>query len=53
MAKSSKSRPIKCFAAPPPNPKPIARPKPSNATAAHAVRVASAPGGIDPRQRHN
>jgi hypothetical protein len=27
--------------------------KPSNATAAHAVRIASSPGGIDPRQRHN
>jgi hypothetical protein len=53
MAKSSKSRPIKRFAAPASNPKPVARPKPSNATAAHAVRIASSPGGIDPRQRHN
>jgi hypothetical protein len=25
----------------------------SNDVAAHAVRIASSPGGIDPRQRHN
>jgi hypothetical protein len=35
-----RSRPIKSFKQPPPAPKPISRPAPSNAVAAHAVRVA-------------
>jgi hypothetical protein len=52
---SPPSRPIKRFPTPARNPPPVTHPKirSSNATAAHAVRVASSPGGIDPRQRHN
>jgi hypothetical protein len=35
------------------NPPPATPPTPSNATAAETVRIASSPGGIDPRQMHN
>ncbi|HEV2159573.1 hypothetical protein [Bradyrhizobium sp.] len=47
-----KSRPIMKFAAPPPAPPPQAHPKvrSSNEVAAHAVRVASTPGSINPKQ---
>jgi hypothetical protein len=48
------SRPIKKFARPAPgphhNPPAAIPPTPSNAVAAHAVRVASSKGGIYPRQ---
>jgi hypothetical protein len=54
MAKWSKSSPptrgIKRFAAPPPAPKPPSKPVPSNAIARHAVKVASSPGRIYPKQ---
>jgi hypothetical protein len=46
------SRPIKRFTPPPKAPPPPNR-KPrggSNEVAAHAVRVASSPGGINPKQ---
>ena len=46
----SVSRPIKEFGQPAPAAPPTAFPKSSNAIAAHAVRVASNPGSIDPRQ---
>jgi hypothetical protein len=48
-------QPIKKFPQPAPNPPPAAHPtvRSSNEVAAHAVRVASEPGGIDPRQMHN
>lgn len=49
------SRPIMKFDPPPPAPAPVAHKPPtsSNEVAAHAVRVASSPGGIDPKQMHN
>ena len=47
-------QPIRCFPAPTPNPTPVyTKPTPSNDVAAHAVRIASNPGSIDPRQMHN
>jgi hypothetical protein len=51
--KSPPSRPIKRFTPPPPAPKPppSGKPRASNAVAAHAVRVASEPGGINPKQQ--
>ena len=48
--KPQPSRPIKSFSQAAPAAPPPAFPKPSNAIAAHAVRVASNPGSIDPRQ---
>jgi hypothetical protein len=52
-APAPKERSIKRFVQPPPAPLPPAHdtPKASNATAAHAVRVASSPGGINPKQQ--
>jgi hypothetical protein len=48
------SRPILRQTAPPPlPPSPSTPPTPSNEIAAEAVRIASSPGGIDPRQQHN
>jgi hypothetical protein len=46
-------RPIKCFEPVAPNPPPEAHPtvRSSNEIAAHAVRVASEPGGINPKQQ--
>jgi hypothetical protein len=44
------SRPIMEFPQPARAAPPPAFPKPSNAIAAHAVRIASSPGSIDPRQ---
>jgi hypothetical protein len=45
-------QPIKKFDQPPPAPTPIfVKPTPSNECAAHAVRIASEPGGIDGRQQ--
>lgn len=44
------ARAIMSFAQPSPAKPPPASPRPSNAVAAHAVRVASSPGSIDPRQ---
>jgi hypothetical protein len=47
------ARPIKSFVQPPPAPPPSHGKPPqggSNEIAAHAVRVASTPGKIDPRQ---
>jgi hypothetical protein len=49
-------RPIKPFRpaeGPHHRPQAATPPKSSNAVAAHAVKVASSPGGIDPRQQHN
>ena len=47
-----KERPIMRFPQPAPNPPPVAvKPTPSNPTAAHAVKVASEPGGINPKQQ--
>jgi hypothetical protein len=47
-----KSRPIMCFPTPAPaTPTAHEPPRSSNDVAAHAVRVASSPGGIDPRQQ--
>jgi hypothetical protein len=45
-------RAIKCFDPPAPNPPPEAHPtvRSSNEVAAHAVKIASEPGEIDPRQ---
>jgi hypothetical protein len=49
-----KSRPIMKFDPPPAAPPPEhPTPRSSNEVAAHAVRVASSPGSIDPRQMHN
>lgn len=49
-----KSRSMMTFNEPrPASPPPSKAPKASNEVAAHAVRVASNPGGIDPRQMHN
>jgi hypothetical protein len=48
-------RPVKLYRpAPGPhhNPPPATPPTPSNEVAAHAVRVASSPGGIDGKQQH-
>jgi hypothetical protein len=46
-------QPIRKFEKPAPNPPPEAHPtvRSSNEVAAHAVRVASTPGEIDPRQQ--
>jgi hypothetical protein len=45
-------QPIKKFPQPAPNPVTVThRPTPSNAVAAHAVRVASTPGKINPKQQ--
>jgi hypothetical protein len=50
--KPQPSRPLKSFSQPAPAaPPPSGKPRASNAIAAHAVRVASSPGGIDPRQK--
>jgi hypothetical protein len=50
--KSQTWQPIKTFPQPAPNPPPVThRPTPSNEVAAHAVRVASEPGGINPKQQ--
>jgi hypothetical protein len=48
----SQWQPIRKFPQPAPNPPPEAHPtvRSSNEVAAHAVRVASTPGEIDPRQ---
>jgi hypothetical protein len=55
--KPQPSRPIMKFAQPAPgphhNPPAATPPTPSNELAAHAVRTASSPGGIDPRQMHH
>jgi hypothetical protein len=55
--KPQPSRPIKSFPQPAPgphhNPPRATPPTPSNEVAAHAVRVASNPGSIDPRQRRS
>jgi hypothetical protein len=48
----ARSREIKRFPKPVPTPKPPSKPVPSNAVAAHAVKVASSKGGIDPRMMH-
>jgi hypothetical protein len=50
---SPPSRPIRRFTPPPPAPKPAAHtpPRASNACAAHAVRIASHPGKINPKQQ--
>jgi hypothetical protein len=49
-----KSRSILRFDQPAPAAVPASdKPTPSNECAAHAVSVASSPGGIDPRQMHN
>jgi hypothetical protein len=51
------SRPIKRFSPAPSKltapPNPLMSSAPSNAVAAHAVRVASSPGKINPKQMHN
>jgi hypothetical protein len=46
-------RPIKCFEQPAPNPPPVDHPtvRSSNEVAAHAVLIASSPGGISPKQQ--
>jgi hypothetical protein len=45
-------QPIRSFDQPPPAPPPVfVKPTPSNELAAHAVKVASEPGGIDPTQQ--
>jgi hypothetical protein len=45
-------QPIKRFPQPAPNPPMVIdRTPPSNACAAHAVKVASEPGGINPKQQ--
>jgi hypothetical protein len=51
--KPQPSRPIKRFTPPPPAAPPVEHPqvRSSNEVAAHAVRVASSPGGIDPTQQ--
>jgi hypothetical protein len=51
---AAKSRSIMRFPEPAPAAPPPAHEKPraSNEVAAHAVRIASEPGGIDPRQMH-
>jgi hypothetical protein len=49
--KSQTWQPIKKFAQPAPNPPPVSRPAPSNEVAAHAVRIASSPGSINPKQQ--
>ena len=48
-----KSRTIMRFVPPPPAPPPAADPpvRSSNAIAAHAVKVASSPGSINPKQQ--
>jgi hypothetical protein len=47
-----KERPIMRFPQPAPNPPPVTHmPTPSNECAAHAVRIASEPGGINPKQQ--
>jgi hypothetical protein len=56
MAKSAPPKqawsPIKKFEQPAPAPPPVfVKPTPSNECAAHAVKVASEPGGIDPTQQ--
>jgi hypothetical protein len=49
---AAKARPIKCFPAPSPNAPPASdKPTPSNECAAHAVRIASNPGSINPKQQ--
>ncbi len=50
-AMAMRSPPIKRFKQPPPAPKPPHKPAPSNKIAAHAVRVASSPGKINPKQQ--
>jgi hypothetical protein len=54
---SPASRPIKRFEPPTPgphhNPPAATPPTPSNEVAAHAVKVASSPGSIDPRKMHD
>ncbi|TYL83619.1 hypothetical protein [Bradyrhizobium cytisi] len=54
---SPPSRPILKFAAPAPgphhNPPAATPPTPSNEVAAHAVRVASSQGSINPRQQQS
>jgi hypothetical protein len=46
-------RPIKCFPEVAPNPPPEAHPtvRSSNEVAAHAVKIASEPGSINPKQQ--
>jgi hypothetical protein len=54
--KSQPWRPVKLYRpAPGPhhNPPPATPPTPSNEVAAHAVRIAKNPPGIDPGQQHN
>jgi hypothetical protein len=53
LTKSQEWRPIKCFTPPAPNPPPEAHPTvpSSNEVAAHAVKIASEPGGINPKQQ--
>jgi hypothetical protein len=47
-----KERPIMKFPQPAPAPAPVfVKPTPSNECAAHAVEVASSPGGISPKQQ--
>jgi hypothetical protein len=48
-----KERPIMRFPEPAPAPPPPAHemPRASNEVAAHAVRIASSPGGINPKQQ--
>jgi hypothetical protein len=53
MAKTVRSHPIRKFPQPRPAAPPLHKPAPSNKIAAHAVRVASSPGSINPRQMHN
>jgi hypothetical protein len=43
--KPQPSRPIKSWPHPAPNPPPVARPAPSNKTAADTIRKAAKPGG--------
>jgi hypothetical protein len=54
-APAPKERPIMRFPVPAPAAPPPAHPtvRSSNDVAAHAVRTASSPGGIDPKQMHN
>ena len=49
---AAKSQPIKKFPQPAPAPKPVFdKPTPSNECAAHAVKIASEQGSINPKQQ--
>jgi hypothetical protein len=51
-APTPKARPIMKFSQPAPAPSPAhEKPRASNAIAEHAVKVASSPGGINPKQQ--